>query len=174
MSAEDKIRHDLGSLCRGHSKTKKLKEGGHTGKSFKSWATEEMAETAHKSKGARKKRLFGGSMGQNVSNMANGVLNAGKQFMNSDAGKAVGNAASAVGNAAMGVASNPMVKAAADRGLSMARDAVNSPTGRGIINQGRALANRAGLGGVADAIGGAAGKFFKKGGSARHRNKCGR
>jgi hypothetical protein len=174
MSAEDKIRHDLGSLCRGHSKTKKLKEGGPTGKSFKKWATEEMAETAHKSKGARKKRFFGGSMGKNIGNMASGVLNAGKQFMNSDAGRAVGNAASDAGNAAMGIARNPMVKSVADRGLSMARDAVNSPAGRSVLNQGRALANRAGLGGVADAIGGAAGKFFKKGGSARHRNKCGR
>jgi hypothetical protein len=169
MSVESRIRSNLGDLCKGSAKEdKELKlraNGGSMGKSFGKWAKEEMAESAHKGKTARKKRLLGGSMG----NIANTAMGAGKQLMASPEAKQLGAAAETAGKAAMGIG---------NRGLGMvkdaARSAINSPAGRDIISQGRGLANKVGLGSVADNIGGAVSRFFKKGGSSRHRNKCGR
>lgn len=169
MSVESRIRGNLGDLCKGSAKEgKELKlraKGGSMGKSFGKWAKEEMAESAHKGKTARKKRLLGGSMGS----IADAAVGAGKQLMASPEGQQLGAAAQSAGKAAMGLG---------NRGLGMVKDAartaINSPAGRGIIAQGRGLANKVGLGSVADSIGGAASRFFKKGGSARHRNKCGR
>lgn len=180
MSVESRIRRNLGDLCKGSAKEgKELKlraKGGSMGKSFGKWAKEEMAESAHKGKAARKKRMLGGGMGRMASDamgtmggIANAAVGAGKQLMASPEAQQLGAAAQSAGKAAMGLG---------NRGLGMvkdaARSAISSPVGRDLVSQGRGLAKKVGLGSVANTLGGAASRFFKNGGSARHRNKCGR